>query len=120
MPTQSEALRLMLEAISAMREAGYTQEDVQELAGEAWDHLEGVATSPTPLVTASTAAAASSGGHPTSGPSWCVTRVPGAASPGKGGTSAAGSTPTPRDTAARPHAVPKSSSPDVYQESQAN
>ena len=41
MPTQSEALRLMLEAISAMREAGYTQEDVQELAGEAWDHLEG-------------------------------------------------------------------------------
>ena len=41
MPTQSEALRFMLEAISAMREAGYTQEDVQELAGEAWDHLEG-------------------------------------------------------------------------------
>lgn len=34
-PMQSEALRLMLEAISAMREAGYTQEDVQELAGEA-------------------------------------------------------------------------------------
>ena len=40
MPTQSEALRLMLEAISAMREAGYTQEDIQELAGEAWTHLE--------------------------------------------------------------------------------
>ena len=41
MPTQSEALRLMLEAIIAMREAGYTQEDVQELAREAWEHLEG-------------------------------------------------------------------------------
>ena len=41
MPTQSEALRIMLEAISAMREAGYTQEDVQALTGEAWDYLEG-------------------------------------------------------------------------------
>ena len=41
MPTQSEALRLMLEAIRAMREAGYIREDVQELASEAWDHLEG-------------------------------------------------------------------------------
>ena len=30
----------MLAAISAMREAGYTQEDVQELASEAWDHRE--------------------------------------------------------------------------------
>ena len=41
MPTQNEALRLILEAIIAMREAGYAQEDVQELAGEAWEHLEG-------------------------------------------------------------------------------
>ena len=40
MPTQSEALRLMLAAISAMREAGYTQQDVQELAGDAWEHLQ--------------------------------------------------------------------------------
>ena len=29
MPTQSQALRLMLEAIRAMRETGYTREDVQ-------------------------------------------------------------------------------------------
>ena len=29
MPTQSHALRLMLEAIRAMRETGYTREDVQ-------------------------------------------------------------------------------------------
>ena len=35
MPTQSEAFRLMLAAISAMREAGYTQEDVAELVGAA-------------------------------------------------------------------------------------
>ena len=41
MPTQSEALRLMLAAISAMREAGYTQEDVAELVGTAWEHLQG-------------------------------------------------------------------------------
>jgi len=40
MTTQSEALRLMLDAIAAMREAGYTREDIQELAGEAWEHLE--------------------------------------------------------------------------------
>ena len=38
---QAEALRLMLEGISAMREAGYTREDLQELTGEAWAHLEG-------------------------------------------------------------------------------
>ena len=30
MPTQSKVLRLMLEAIIAMREAGYAQKDVQE------------------------------------------------------------------------------------------
>ena len=41
MSTQSEPLRLMLGAVIAMREAGYTQEDVQELAGEAWGY-EGV------------------------------------------------------------------------------
>ena len=40
MPTQRDALRLMLEAIRAMREAGYTQDEVQDLAGEAWPHLE--------------------------------------------------------------------------------
>ena len=38
MPTQSQALRLMLEA---MRAAGYTQEDVQELVTAAFQHLEG-------------------------------------------------------------------------------
>lgn len=31
----------MLDAISAMREAGYTQEDVHALTDEAWQHLEG-------------------------------------------------------------------------------
>lgn len=41
MSTQAEALRLMLTAIAAMREAGYTREDVAELAREVWDHLEG-------------------------------------------------------------------------------
>ena len=40
MPTQSDALRLMLEAITAMREAGYTQQDILDLAGDALEHLE--------------------------------------------------------------------------------
>ena len=40
MSSQSEALRLVLEAIRAMREAGYTQEDVQELVTAAFEHLE--------------------------------------------------------------------------------
>ena len=41
MASQSEALRLMLDAISAMRQAGYTQEDIQELVTAAFEHLEG-------------------------------------------------------------------------------
>ena len=44
MPTQSQALQLMPEAIRAiraMRAAGYTQEDVQELVTAAFQHLEG-------------------------------------------------------------------------------
>ena len=41
MASQSEALRLMLEAINAMREAGFTQDDVQELVTAAFEHLEG-------------------------------------------------------------------------------
>ena len=65
MSTQSEPLRLMLGAVIAMREAGYTQEDVQELAGEAWGY-EG-------------------GGQPTSGPSWSVSLVPDVASLGRAG-----------------------------------
>ena len=40
MANQSDALRLMLAAISAMREAGYAQEDIQELAADAWEHIE--------------------------------------------------------------------------------
>ena len=40
MPTQSQALRLMPEAIRAMRAAGYTREDVQGLAGDVLEHLE--------------------------------------------------------------------------------
>ena len=41
MASQSEALRLMLEAISAMRAAGYTQEDINELVTAAFEHLDG-------------------------------------------------------------------------------
>ena len=41
MANQSESLRLMLDAISTMRAAGYTQEDVQELVTAAFDHLDG-------------------------------------------------------------------------------
>ena len=40
MPTQSQALRLMLEAIRAMRETGYTREDVQGLVTDAFEHIE--------------------------------------------------------------------------------
>ena len=40
MASQSDALRIMLAAIAAMREAGYAKEDIQELAGDAWDHIE--------------------------------------------------------------------------------
>ncbi len=41
MASQSESLRLMLEAINAMRAAGFTQEDIQELVTAAFEHLEG-------------------------------------------------------------------------------
>ena len=37
MASQSAALQLILQAINAMREAGYTQEDTQELASHAWE-----------------------------------------------------------------------------------
>ena len=40
MASQSEALSLMLAAIAAMREAGYSQEEVQALTAEAWNHIE--------------------------------------------------------------------------------
>ena len=40
MPDQSEALRAMLDAITAMRAAGYTQEDITELVTAAFEHLE--------------------------------------------------------------------------------
>ena len=46
MASQSAALQLILQAINAMREAGYTQEDTQELASHAWEHLEGGTTRP--------------------------------------------------------------------------
>ena len=56
MPTQSEALRLRLEAIRAMREAGYAQEDVQELVtARPSSTSRAMASSLTPLATASTA-----------------------------------------------------------------
>ena len=41
MSTQAEALRLMLTAIAAMREAGYTQDDLQDLVTAAFEHLDG-------------------------------------------------------------------------------
>ena len=40
MASQSEALRLLLAAIAAMREAGYIQEDLHELAADACKHIE--------------------------------------------------------------------------------
>ena len=40
MPTQSQALRLMLEAIRALRETGYTRADVQGLVTDAFEHIE--------------------------------------------------------------------------------
>ena len=46
MASQSDALRLMLDAISAMRATGYTQDDIQELVTAAFEHLEGGATRP--------------------------------------------------------------------------
>ena len=46
MSPQSDALRRMLEAISAMREAGFTQDDVQDLVTAAFEHLESGATRP--------------------------------------------------------------------------
>ena len=46
MSTQSDALRLMLDALRAMREAGFTQGDVQDLVTAAFEHLEGGATRP--------------------------------------------------------------------------
>ena len=71
MASQSAALQLILQAINAMREACYTQEDTQELASHAWEHLEGGATrAPTPSATAPSAAASSSAGQPTSRSSW--------------------------------------------------
>ena len=41
MSSQSEALRLLLTALAAMRETGYSDDDVLELVKDAWDHLEG-------------------------------------------------------------------------------
>ena len=40
MSLQSEALRRTLDAVKAMREAGYTQEDIQELVAAAFEHIE--------------------------------------------------------------------------------
>ena len=41
MASQSDALRLLLAAIAAMREAGYSHDDVLDLMKDAWEHLEG-------------------------------------------------------------------------------
>ena len=46
MASQHESFKLMLEAISAMREAGFTHEDLQDLLAAAFDHLEGVSSTP--------------------------------------------------------------------------
>ena len=44
--SQSEALRFMLAAIRAMREAGYNEADIRELVGEAFQHLDSDADHP--------------------------------------------------------------------------
>ena len=41
MPSQSEALRLLLAAIRAMHQAGYTDEDIADLTCEALTHQQG-------------------------------------------------------------------------------
>ena len=41
MASQRDALRFMLVAVAAMREAGYTREDIHELAADAFAHIEG-------------------------------------------------------------------------------
>ena len=41
MPSQSEALRLLLAAIRAMHQPGYTDEDIADLTGEALTHQQG-------------------------------------------------------------------------------
>ena len=46
MSTQSDALRLMLEAIGAMRAAGYGQDDVHDLVTAAFQHLAGDSSTP--------------------------------------------------------------------------
>jgi hypothetical protein len=46
MASQSDALRIMLTAIAAMHEAGYTKDDIQEFTGETWDHIEAGADGP--------------------------------------------------------------------------
>ena len=40
MSSQSEALRQTLDAVKAMQEAGYTQEDIQELVAAAFERIE--------------------------------------------------------------------------------
>ena len=41
MVSQSDALILLLQALAAMRDAGYSDDDVVDLVKDAWDHLEG-------------------------------------------------------------------------------
>ena len=82
MPTQSQALQLMPEAIRAMRAAGYTQEDVQELVTAAFQHLEGDGHKPYAFAHCTNCNRLTSGSRPTNGPPSCASRAPGAASPG--------------------------------------
>ena len=55
MPKKTDDVRLILEAIRAMREAGYTQEKSRTWPVRPGIILKTVSTSPTHLVTASTA-----------------------------------------------------------------
>ena len=55
MPKKTDDVRLVLEAIRAMREAGYTQEKSRTWPARLGIILKTVATSPTHLATASTA-----------------------------------------------------------------
>ena len=55
MPKKTDDVRLILEAIRAMREAGYTQEKSRTWPARPGIILKTVATSPTHFATASTA-----------------------------------------------------------------
>ena len=82
MVSQSDALILLLQALAAMRDAGYSDDDVVDLVKDAWDHLEGGGQRLMLSATAPNAAASSSVGQRTNGQSWSASPAHTAASPG--------------------------------------